>query len=167
MFSQDESNPEMEGAFQGGQACLQMLSMHSPQAQLYFEICSNLYDAIKEHQQQISSQKGSSRKSFVTRIFSMNSASDSAASQKAGSNGASTFIDSGDLSSDSLVAGSPAQIGHAACGAVSGSPGNVAFPDLAFDNIDSVALQLWDDFVVGQTQESAVGQDWSLPEYTS
>lgn len=140
MFTQQNPDHNMEAAYCGANEVLSRLAPCSPQAKHYHDILTTLLNAIHEHHQRVSLKEHQSKDTFVEKIFSMSSPLGPGPSSRNGQ----PFTSSNFYSEDSTWAES------ADSAFISSESGVEDAGSMAFDGMDSIAVQLWDEFVLGQ-----------------
>ncbi|KIW26353.1 uncharacterized protein PV07_09453 [Cladophialophora immunda] len=71
MFAQGESRFDMDDAFNNAREVLRNLSIHSPQAEHYYEILSGFADVIQRHRQHLSRERRRSKNKYVDQILAL------------------------------------------------------------------------------------------------
>lgn len=137
LFTQDQPDRELDQSLSGAIAVLEKLGRGSPQAKHYWELLTNLRQAIGEHRQR--GQAGMAfRKTYVTKIFSIG-----------GDQGDASWS----LHDQNAVPAKPFSIATASGGVDQQDQTGDDDPTesgMMFEDIDSVAAQLWDEFLLGQ-----------------
>ncbi|EXJ53745.1 uncharacterized protein A1O5_12994 [Cladophialophora psammophila CBS 110553] len=81
MFVQGESRFDMDDSFNNAREVLRNLSVHSPQAEHYYEILSGFADVIQRHRQHLSREKRRFKNKYVDQILTLDVSPSAAGSQ--------------------------------------------------------------------------------------
>lgn len=74
IFAEGEVRHGVEEAFTSTRTVLQVLAGQSPQAELYYDILTEMSDAITKYRQQLASERRRSTGQYVTQIFTIKTA---------------------------------------------------------------------------------------------
>ncbi|OAL23608.1 hypothetical protein AYO22_06185 [Fonsecaea multimorphosa] len=85
MFAQAESRFDMDDSFHNAREVLRNLSIHSPQAEHYYEILSGFADVIQRHRQHLSREKRRYKNKYVDQILTLDVSPSAGGSQSTSS----------------------------------------------------------------------------------